>query len=187
MTNITNKANSTLAVLKRNVRVSSKTIKASAYKALVRPHLEYCSSVWDPPTKKLSNQVEMVQRRSARWVNSNYRTGPNTTSPSKMIKDLEWPLLETRRQNARLCLMYKMANNLVNSTYRSLLTPYPYSTKNMPSHAFVPLDLIPTKQYFSSSYFPRTVQEWNSLPTSTAQAPSLEAFKASLVAGSVTG
>ena len=185
VTNITNKANSTLAVLKRNVRVSSKTIKASAYKALVRPHLEYCSSVWDPPTKKLSNQVEMVQRRSARWVNSNYRTGPNTTGPSKMIKDLEWPPLETRRQNARLCLMYKMANNLVNSTYRSLLTPYPYSTKNMPSHAFVPLDLIPTKQYFSSSYFPRTVQEWNSLPTSTAQAPSLEAFKASLVAGSV--
>ena len=140
-----NKANSTLAVLKRNVRVSSKTLKAAAYKVLVRPHLEYCSSVWDPSTKKLSNQVEMVQRRSARWVYSNYRFGPNTTGPSKMISELEWPPLDTRRQNARLCLMYKMANNLVNTTYCSLLTPYPYATKNMPSHAFMPLDLTPSK------------------------------------------
>ena len=100
-----------------------------------------------------------------------------------MIQDLEWPPLETRRQNARLCLMYKMANNLVNTSYYSLLTQYPYSTKNMPPHAFMPLDLAPRKQYFSSTYFPRTVQDWNSLPTSTAQAPSIEAFKASLVAG----
>ena len=72
--NITGKANSSLAVLKRNVRVSSKTIKAAAYKALlVRPHLEYCSSVWDPPTANLIKPIEMVQRRSARWVNNNYR------------------------------------------------------------------------------------------------------------------
>ena len=181
--NIAGKANSSLAVLKRNVRVSSKTIKAAAYKAIVRPHLEYCSSVWDPYTANLIKPIEMVQRRSARWVNSSYRIGPNTTGPTQIMRDLEWPLLETRRQNARLCLMYKMANNLVNASSNALLKSYPYCTKNMPAHAFTTLDLIPEKKYFSKTFFPRTIKDWNSLPTSTAQAPSIEAFKASLVAG----
>ena len=178
--NITGKANSSLAILKRNVRVSSKTIKAAAYKAIVRPHLQFCSSVWDPPTTNLIKPIEMVQR-SARWVCSSSRIGPNTTGLTQMIQDLEWPLLSTRRQNPSLCLMYKMANNLVNATSNSLLTPYPYCTKNMPTHAFTPLDIIPEKKYYSKTFFPRTVKDWNSLTTSTAQAPSIEAFKASLV------
>ena len=183
VTNITKKANSTLAVLKRNVRVPSKCIKAAAYKALVRPHVEYCSTVWDPSTKHLSKKLEMVQRRSARWVCNSYRTGPNSTGPTEMINDLDWPPLQTRRQNARLSLLYKMANDLVHMSSRTLLTPYPYFTKNMPTHAFTPLDLLPSKSYFSNTFFPRTVQEWNKLSQSTATAPSWEAFKASLVAG----
>ena len=76
-----------------------------------------------------------------------------------------------------------MSNSLVNCSYNSLLCPYPYTTKNMPAHAFKPLDLNPRKLYFSNTFFPRTVQEWNLLPPNTAEAPSLEAFKALLVAG----
>ena len=129
VTNITNKANFTLAVLKRNARVPSKCIKAAAYKALVRPHFEYCSTVWDPSTKHLSKKIEMVQRRSARWVCNSYRTGPNSTGPTEMLNDLDWPPLQTRRQNARLSLLYKMANNLVHMSSLSLLTSYPYLTK----------------------------------------------------------
>ena len=131
--NVTNKANPTLAVLKRNVRVPSKTIKAAAYKALVRPHVEYCSAVWDPPTNILSNKLEMVQRRSARWVCNSYRSGPNSTGPTEMMTGLEWPSLQTRRKNYRLSLMYKMKNNLVLMSSRSLLVEYPYNTKICPT------------------------------------------------------
>ena len=76
--------------------------------------------------------------------------------------------------------MYKMKNNLVLMSSRSLLVEYPYNTKNMPNHAFMPLDLIPKKKLF---LFPKTVQDWNQLPPSTATASSLEDFKALLVAG----
>ena len=168
-------------VLKRNVRVPSKSIKAAAYKALVRPHVEYCSSVWDPSTKNFSNKLEMVQRRSARWVYNSYRTGPDAIGPTEMINDLDWPPLQTRRQTARLSLLYKMTNDLVLMSSRSLLVPYPYLTKNMPPHAYMPLDLLPEKQYFSNTFFPRTVQEWNQLPHSTASAPSYEAFRVALM------
>ena len=45
--NITNKANQSLGFLKRNLQVKNDKIKDHAYKALVRPKLEYTSTVWD--------------------------------------------------------------------------------------------------------------------------------------------
>ena len=38
------------------------------YLALVRPHLEYASSTWDPHLQKHIQQIEMVQRRAARFI-----------------------------------------------------------------------------------------------------------------------
>ena len=49
--NVTNKANSILGLLRRNLRIPSQTIKTHAYQSLVRPHLEYASTVWDPHTR----------------------------------------------------------------------------------------------------------------------------------------
>ena len=66
--NMSNKANKTLGFLKRNLRHCPPKSKELAYKTLVRPTLEYCSTVWDPYTAKNINTVEMVQRRAARWV-----------------------------------------------------------------------------------------------------------------------
>ena len=43
--NITKKANQTLGFLKRNIRVHNKDLKSTAYKTLVRPQLEYASTV----------------------------------------------------------------------------------------------------------------------------------------------
>ena len=132
-----------LAVLKRNLRIPSKEVKDAAYKALVRPHLEYAASVWDPPaeasrkTKGLADKLEMVQRSSARWVFSKYRYGPNTTGPSEMITQLGWPLLTTRRYIARLCMLFKMHRGLVRTTYSTLLVPHPYDLHDRPSTTFV--------------------------------------------------
>ena len=38
----------------------------------VRPILEYGSSVWDPYTDKLQEELEKVQNRAARFVTRNY-------------------------------------------------------------------------------------------------------------------
>ena len=42
------------------------------YKGLVRPVLEYGSSLWDPHTKCLQEELEKVQNRAARFVTRNY-------------------------------------------------------------------------------------------------------------------
>ncbi|KAI8478115.1 hypothetical protein Bbelb_441540, partial [Branchiostoma belcheri] len=48
--NVTAKANRTLGMLRRNLRIASAEAKQRAYMALVRPTLEYACPVWDPHT-----------------------------------------------------------------------------------------------------------------------------------------
>ena len=45
------------------LRVHNKDLKSVAYKTLVRPQLEYASTVWYPHHNKDINKVEAVQRR----------------------------------------------------------------------------------------------------------------------------
>ena len=42
------KANSTLRFLQRNLRISKEQTKSAAYFSMVRPIIEYCSTVWSP-------------------------------------------------------------------------------------------------------------------------------------------
>ena len=54
------KANQTLGFLRRNCGSCPESVKELAYKALVRPHLEYASPVWDPWMDKQIKQIEAV-------------------------------------------------------------------------------------------------------------------------------
>jgi len=108
--NITCKANKTLGFVRRNIKVSSPKIKSLAYFSLVRPLLEYSSPVWDPYTQIKIDQIEMVQRRAARYVTNRYH---NTSSVTNMLDHLGWRSLALRRTDARLCLMYKIVHGLV--------------------------------------------------------------------------
>ena len=78
-----NKANRTLGFLRRNLKISSSSIKEKSYKALVRPLLEYASSVWDLFTQKSIDKLGAVQRRAARFVLNRYH---NTSSVSRLIE-----------------------------------------------------------------------------------------------------
>ena len=47
-------------------------MKEAAYKGMVCPILEYGSSVWDPYTGELKEELERVQNCAARFVTRNY-------------------------------------------------------------------------------------------------------------------
>jgi hypothetical protein len=175
ISNITTKANRTLGFIRRNVRIASKTIKAAAYKALVRPVIEYASCVWDPHTAEDINTLENVQRRAARWVSHRFR---QTSSVDNMLQDLEWPTLQARRRRARLIMFYKVHNNLafVNSSLLPTVSRLSHKTrKSHPLQYDVPSNRT---QYRQMTFFPRTIPDWNSLPADAVMAPSLAAFQA---------
>ena len=62
ISNIASKASQTLNFLKCNLSMCSTAIKASAYFTMVRPIMEYASTVWDPFYVKDIQQLEKVQR-----------------------------------------------------------------------------------------------------------------------------
>ena len=80
-------------------------VKEAAYKGLVRPVLEYGSSVWDPHTHGLQEELEKVQNRAARFVTGNYVF--ETGSMAGILGQLKWESLKKRGKDSRLILLYK--------------------------------------------------------------------------------
>ena len=171
--NTCKKANASLAFLRRNLQISQHHIKERAYTTLVRPQLEYAASVWDPYTKQKQKQIEMVQRRAARFVYRNYSREASVTA---MIEKLKWRSLMQRRADIRLIMLYKCLNGLVAVDLSQDLIPQSRPSRHCNSMSFnIPSE---TKQYIQQSFLPRTIVQWNHLPEKLALAPSLEAFKA---------
>ena len=79
-------------------------MKEAAYKSMVRPILEYGSTVWDPHCNGL-NEFENVQKRAARFVTRNYSY--ETGSMTGILEELKWETLQKRRKDNRLILLYK--------------------------------------------------------------------------------
>ena len=75
---IRSEANRSLGFLRRYISSCSRTTKVKAFNSLVRPHLEYSCTVWDPYTQELITQLDKVQRRGTRFVFDDYNY---TSSP----------------------------------------------------------------------------------------------------------
>ena len=76
---MTNKANSKLSFLRRNLKGCPEKLKQTAYFSLTRSFMEYGATVWDPYQKYNSDKVERVQRRAARFVKSRYSRYSNVS------------------------------------------------------------------------------------------------------------
>jgi len=143
---ITKKANSILGFLRRNLRISNTSVKSNPYTSLVRPHLEYCSSVWSWYTKTLTNKVVMVQCRAARYATNRYH---NTSSVITMLDQLDWETLEDRRTKAKLTMFYRTTNDLVDIPADQYLSPANTNTRLSHSRKYQQLN----KSYYSSKLF----------------------------------
>ena len=65
---IVNKANSIAGLIRRTFVYLDETMFKLLFKALVRPHLEYASSVWNPHLVKDIDIIENVQRRATKLI-----------------------------------------------------------------------------------------------------------------------
>ena len=85
-------------------------VREAAYNFLVRPQLEYASSVLDLHTKVRISQIEQVQRRAASRTVCIFDSQASVT---EMVQQLEWRSLEPKSADACLCLFYKVIHGLV--------------------------------------------------------------------------
>ena len=75
--------------------------------------------------------VEKVQRTASRWTCGRWR---NTSSVGDMLGDLEWPPLETRREQSSLTFFYKIHSGTVSLDKDKYLTPAPNLRRTRASH-----------------------------------------------------
>jgi hypothetical protein len=70
------------------------------------------------------NSLELIQRRAARFVNTDYKTRtPGWVT--KMLDDLGWDSLQSRCQDNRLAMLYRIQNDLVDINRTQYLTDVP--------------------------------------------------------------
>ena len=140
------------------------------YLSLVRPHLEYASSVWNPYLCKDITQIENVQKFASKICTKHW-----SLPYEHLLEFINLPRLSQRRLYLDLSTMYKIVHNIivfpsgifcerVGRTPRSLSFYRPYARTN----------------YFYNSFVPRTVCAWNNLPASIVSSSSPSLFKSRL-------
>ncbi len=161
-----------LNLVRRNfTRGTTVNTRDIIYKSLVRPHMEYCSNVWDPYNKKEIDQLEAVQNKAARFVLQRHS---RTESVTAMKQQLEWQSLQERRFVNRQKVLYKTIHD-----QHALKMPSHVSRPALTlrhHHAYTYNVIRSNINAYRLSYFPRTVRVWNLLPTPIISATSLEIF-----------
>ena len=62
------KGNQVLGMIRRNITYKEKSLIIPLYKAIVRPHLEYCIQAWNPYLRKDVDMLEKIQRRATKLI-----------------------------------------------------------------------------------------------------------------------
>ena len=101
------KANRMLGLISRTIRYRNPNILLNLYKSLVRPHLDYCSSVWNPYYSKDISLLERVQHRFTRLF-SELRSLPY----EERLRQLGLWSLEERRSRTDLIELFKLVKGI---------------------------------------------------------------------------
>ena len=106
--NIGKKATSGIGAVKRIGEFVDRETLISIYNALVRPHFDYCSEVWNTLGIGLSTRLKKLQNRSARIIMGI----KNDTPALEEIIALSWEIPASQRAKSKVEQMYKVLNDL---------------------------------------------------------------------------
>ena len=86
------KGNQVLGMIRRNITYKEKSLIVPLYRAIVRPHLEYCIQAWSPYLGKDIDMFEKIQRRATKLI-----PGLRDLRYEERLKECGLTTLETRR------------------------------------------------------------------------------------------
>ena len=122
-------------------------------------------AVWDRYRAYQKLWLEQVQCRAALFVTRMHTKGPKEEGcVTKAPKQLNWRTLEKRRQVARLTLMNKCVTNQA-AIDIPCYVHHQSSLKTRASHPLKFIPLQPSCDTYKYSFWPRTIIDWNSLPS----------------------
>ena len=102
------RANNVLGTIKRTFNSRDPNLIRQLYTTLVRPTLDYASTIWNPHQMGNIRGLEKVQRRAIKLI----PTFRNLSYPER-LQILNLPSLSYRRNRMDLIMAYKILNDLV--------------------------------------------------------------------------
>ena len=172
------RANRILGRILNGLKNHNVEIIKKMYTSLVRPHLEYAVSAWNPYLKKDVDILERVQRRATRSIDG-FRNLPYKIR----LKRLNLTTLATRRRRGDLIQMYKIVHkqDTVNwhSNFNNNTTiKRVYGSRGNGYRIVRELvrNCLPRFNFFTN----RVVNDWNSLTNDVIESKSMNTFKTNL-------
>ena len=164
------KANQIMGTIRRSFKYMNEEMFVILYTSLVRPHLEYASSVWRPYKIKYIEQLETVQRRATKQIKSLQHL-----EYADRLKRLNMFSLSFRRLRGDMIEVFK----IVNGIYDSDVTPQLTFSKNTRSRGnLLKLEIPKSKQNSRKNFFTvRVCKYWNSLPNEVIFCINVNEFK----------
>ena len=105
--NIQTKISKGIGMLRRMKKIVPITALKKVYNAIILPHFDYCSLVWDNCSDYLIDKLQKLQNRAARVI-----TGATyETRSHDVLKELHWQPLKERLKHKKLLFMRKIRNN----------------------------------------------------------------------------
>ena len=175
------KANSMLFIIKNCFKHLDQEMFKLLYKSLVRPHLEYASSVWNPVYKEDIIRLESIQRKATKLL-------PELSQLpyADRLRALELPSLYYRRLRTDIIFIYNYTHQnikLNTDTHctvcrnnNSMLTPCTAGTRGHPFRYRIQRHNTIRKTFITS----KVLHQWNRLSTHTVTACSTDSFKGRL-------
>ena len=133
----------------------------TVYNALIMPHFDYCSLVWENCSKHLQDKIQKLQNRAARII-----TGKTyDIRSSEILENLGWQTLLERRQSKKALFMHKIRNNDgLPEGLTSMFTMTNNSNYNLRSNEIDFAMSKPNTNYLKKSFSYSGASFWNSLP-----------------------
>lgn len=173
---IRKRATNKLWFLKRTLGGAPPSVRLLAYKTIIRPILEYASAVWDPWQCCLVKELEDVQSLAARVIFSDFR---RTTSVTGLKTKANLQLLINRRACQRVKLFFQIYNNLLKIDGSKYLKPRTFHSQRL-HHSKMVAPINARINAFKQSFFVRTIELWNKLPSEIVNLDSFSIFSNAL-------
>ena len=153
----------------------SKSTALQIYQALILPHFDYCSPVWDELRVTLSDKLQKLLNRAARVITR----WSYDTSASILLNRLNWDNLSTWRKKLKATLMFKIIKGLSPEYLQDLFSIR--STKYNLRDSEIKLNLPkPRTNYCKRALGYSGALLWNCLPVHLRKSDSLRYFKREL-------
>uniref|UniRef100_A0A8C5LWX5 Reverse transcriptase domain-containing protein n=1 Tax=Leptobrachium leishanense TaxID=445787 RepID=A0A8C5LWX5_9ANUR len=159
-----------LGCVGRGISSRKREVLMPLYRALVRPHLEYCVQYWRPYLQKDIDILERVQRRATKMV-----YGLKEKSYQERLNDLNMYSLEKRRDRGDMIETFKYVKG-IHKVEEGSIFKRKQSSKTR-GHS-LRLEGQRFKSNIRKHYFTeRVVDTWNSLPVEVVEAKTVIEFK----------